>query len=830
MDKQGSQLNKSRLFGTRNNLVRVRTHRYGMLRLRILTVGDAVFIEEALKQNITAREFVRNLVHHQLVAPEIPLKEIEGWKDKLLIRVATLWITHKDTIGRNYQSEKEPFDAIRSTIKFYLTEHNEKMLKILSSIIEPPRLNFVIPELKLIDSAFTAQLSTYAKQNQNTISSLIRSLDTFGSAKDHLASISNTWLHDINPAKDIAAAISDVLPNIQSQLDEIAAITKLADTTIVAIDWSHFYDRLAIPLETSQTFKSVFLNFSESYKSLIDSFRVNQFSILNYPPDFTRLPTIEYFTSADLLESIVNEDTIPIEAENKQQLREELASETEDSLRAQLLSLNADLIRLWEGAISALKSDNPDRARHFATSLRELLTHVMHQLSPDGEIKKWNPDPQLYDKNRPTRRARLLFICRNINHGPFSDFVEKDVEAVLAFVQLFQQGTHAIAIPYTENQLLALKAKMEGVIRFLISIALNPTDGILQDTQSPSTGLESGITALRGKSEQVFIRLHGGVLIIAPLPSSVYIEKIESIQNILLARATGHEQLEDEYKRLREELIQDECIKPLLPKFVVTNRNLAQFWAYIKTKFSTYKERREYIWSEFSLLLDGLEKGNLSYESEEDMEIKPLRSITEKPTSQRLESIENITILFLAADPTDQSRLRLGEELREIQEKLQLAKLRDKFTLHQRMSVRPTDISQALLDIQPQIVHFSGHGAMDNGGLCIEDKMGKSQLVDVEALASLFEQFTDHISCVVLNACYSEQQAKAIAKHVPYVIGMNNVIDDKASIAFTIGFYQAFGAGRKIENAFKFGCMQIRLQGLSDYVTPILIPRDSEHP
>lgn len=69
-----------------------------------------------------------------------------------------------------------------------------------------------------------------------------------------------------------------------------------------------------------------------------------------------------------------------------------------------------------------------------------------------------------------------------------------------------------------------------------------------------------------------------------------------------------------------------------------------------------------------------------------------------------------ISILFLAADPTDASRLRLGEELREIQEKLQLAKLREQFKLYQRMSVRPTDLSQALLDIQPEIVHFSGHG------------------------------------------------------------------------------------------------------------------------
>ncbi len=103
-----------------------------------------------------------------------------------------------------------------------------------------------------------------------------------------------------------------------------------------------------------------------------------------------------------------------------------------------------------------------------------------------------------------------------------------------------------------------------------------------------------------------------------------------------------------------------------------------------------------------------------------------------------------ITILFLAADPTDLSRLRLGEGLREIQEKLQLARLRDRFDLQQRLAVRPMDISQALLDIQPQIVHFSGHGS-SHGALCLESLTGEAQPVEPAALAALFEQFADKL-------------------------------------------------------------------------------------
>lgn len=181
-----------------------------------------------------------------------------------------------------------------------------------------------------------------------------------------------------------------------------------------------------------------------------------------------------------------------------------------------------------------------------------------------------------------------------------------------------------------------------------------------------------------------------------------------------------------------------------------------------------------------------------------------------------------IVILFLASDPTDASRLRVDEELREIQEKLQLSKLRDCFDLQQRMSVRPADITQALLDVKPQVVHFAGHGT-PMGELCFEDQIGETHPIQPDALGALFEQFADQVNCVVLNACYSEIQANAIAKHIDYVIGMNQAIDDKAGISFAIGFYQALGAGRKTDEAYEFGCVQIGLQqGITGHLRPVL--------
>lgn len=183
-----------------------------------------------------------------------------------------------------------------------------------------------------------------------------------------------------------------------------------------------------------------------------------------------------------------------------------------------------------------------------------------------------------------------------------------------------------------------------------------------------------------------------------------------------------------------------------------------------------------------------------------------------------------ISVLFLAADPTNATRLRLGEEFREIQEKLQLAKLRDSFELHQRTSLRPSDISQAMLDVYPKIVHFSGHGSA-KGELFFEDLVGKAHPVQPDALSALFEQFAKQVECVVLNACYSKIQARGISEHIEHVIGMNQAVGDKAAIAFTIGFYQALGAGRTIEEAYNLGCVQIGLQGIQEQLTPMLLKK-----
>jgi hypothetical protein len=184
-------------------------------------------------------------------------------------------------------------------------------------------------------------------------------------------------------------------------------------------------------------------------------------------------------------------------------------------------------------------------------------------------------------------------------------------------------------------------------------------------------------------------------------------------------------------------------------------------------------------------------------------------------------------ILILTANPKNTDKLRLDEEVREIQAGLERAKKRDRFEIVTRWALRVDDLRRALLDNEPQIIHFSGHGAGEHG-LALENSSGQMQLVSTESLVRLFKLFKDTIECVVLNACYSEAQAEAIHQHVDYVVGMNKAIGDRAAIEFAVGFYDALGAGRSYADAYEFGCSAIDLEGIPESLTPVLKSKNSQ--
>jgi hypothetical protein len=194
---------------------------------------------------------------------------------------------------------------------------------------------------------------------------------------------------------------------------------------------------------------------------------------------------------------------------------------------------------------------------------------------------------------------------------------------------------------------------------------------------------------------------------------------------------------------------------------------------------------------------------------------------TYRNISIQVQENSRIKILFLAANPKNTNSLRLGEEAREIKERLRMADLRDQFIFEQEHAVRVADLQGHLLHHQPHIVHFSGRGSR-TGKIIMENPLGRSKVVTPSALKGLFAVLEDNIRCVVLNACYSEAQAKGIVESIDCVVEMGRAIGDASAVAFAASFYQGLGYGRSIQTAFELGCSQIELSGLAGKDVPRL--------
>lgn len=184
---------------------------------------------------------------------------------------------------------------------------------------------------------------------------------------------------------------------------------------------------------------------------------------------------------------------------------------------------------------------------------------------------------------------------------------------------------------------------------------------------------------------------------------------------------------------------------------------------------------------------------------------------------------DKLIILVLASNPRDTTALRLTEEVDAIRAQLFDTDFGDQFKLEHERAVGPSELRRALLKRKPRIVHFSGHG--EAGAIALENKQGKSHLVPGETLARLFRVLRDSVRCVVLNACWSAEQADAIAKEIDCVVGMTKPIGDRAAIDFSSGFYQALGFGRSVRDAFDWGCSAIDLDNIPEEDTPKLITK-----
>jgi hypothetical protein len=169
----------------------------------------------------------------------------------------------------------------------------------------------------------------------------------------------------------------------------------------------------------------------------------------------------EAANSADLLNAM-DGDGAPEDDPTEEELRG-------PSMQAELATFGQDLVDRWTGALFSLSPRNPDAARHFCTSAREVLITMIDTAAPDSAVAEGDPACGRTDKGVPTRRAKVGYLLRRkgIDETPIEDLVEEDMDNVLGLFREFNNGTHGHAGRFTITQLSALRIRVESAIGFI---------------------------------------------------------------------------------------------------------------------------------------------------------------------------------------------------------------------------------------------------------------------------------------------------------------------------------------------------------------------------
>lgn len=176
---------------------------------------------------------------------------------------------------------------------------------------------------------------------------------------------------------------------------------------------------------------------------------------------------------AHVLDLVEREQVNSLITANAIQNDQFLDENTEDiEIGNKLLSVSEDLHNRWRGAVFAMNPQNPDAARHFCTSAREIFTEFIELKAPDANVFAFNPNCKKTDRGNATRKEKIKYMMRNIDiHSSIIDFAEADITNILELFHVLSDGTHGSAGRYEFQKLVQVKKRVEQGINFLCEIS-----------------------------------------------------------------------------------------------------------------------------------------------------------------------------------------------------------------------------------------------------------------------------------------------------------------------------------------------------------------------
>ena len=321
-------------------------------------------------------------------------------------------------------------------------------------------------------SGAMARIQEIVSANQHW-QDLIKQATATSRIAESISAAHQSWLDTIKPIQHDFSHLSQLQASAKLALCDTSLRLAATERLMAGIDFDAIRSRFQIEMPVITGLESSIAHVAASYGGLAESLREIS--------DITRLPafvlpgaTREIYTTSFALETLRPwDDRDEDEAETEIQLVAEAELETSGCI-ALLQQVDPGLARPYIGARDALYGNNADRARHILSSLRELWNHLLRRLAPDDLVAAWIPgvsnQKDLLHDGKPTRRARVLYVCRELNNEPLIDFLMHDTRALVKLIELFNR-VHELETELTDEQLRAILIRTDSWLMYILQIS-----------------------------------------------------------------------------------------------------------------------------------------------------------------------------------------------------------------------------------------------------------------------------------------------------------------------------------------------------------------------
>jgi hypothetical protein len=436
----------------------------GRLTMKWLTVAGIGQLERLRREKDDSGFLLHALALH-LINPPLTADDLASWDPTDLIALARGWSGHVHALDREL-GEGEIADEFGRAFDRYRHDTRISMRDTVSPIFESIRRQNQQMEailgptraiqqiLRLVERQESLWHSDWARQFQQ----LQDSIQSTRFAFDPL--VAHTRL-----ASRLAAAVSQnaLLHSLVPQLPALtealrlstAYQTSLSQIGVAHVQWAPTADRLLDGLESLSVLSS----------TVLDDWATG--ATLPADPIARQAPVIELYSASSASAALVGgEIERPPESVGAQFDAVTL------QIEPALARVDAHLVDTYRGAADVIHRGGPDHVRHFAVSLRELLTHLLHTLAPDDELRKWQlATPDDYHNGRPTRRLRLRYIFRHANSTTYTSFIADDIKRTVEMIDILNADTHRLFAEADADALRLVLRRVEGVLAILLEAA-----------------------------------------------------------------------------------------------------------------------------------------------------------------------------------------------------------------------------------------------------------------------------------------------------------------------------------------------------------------------